>query len=119
MTAAGLLCGSCGTELRENDNFCHECGTPIAPATLPAEYKQVTVLFADVVRSMDIAAEVGPERLREIMTQLVERSAVEVAVLEPISTDGWTVDGLDARVAEVRQKFVDTLDDWPNPGEVP
>jgi putative phosphoserine phosphatase / 1-acylglycerol-3-phosphate O-acyltransferase len=53
------------------------------------------------------------------MTQLVERSAVDVAVLEPISTDGWTVDGLDARVAEVRQKFVDTLDDWPNPGEVP
>ena len=33
----------------------------------PAEYKQVTVLFADVVHSMDIAAAVGPERLREIM----------------------------------------------------
>jgi hypothetical protein len=28
------------------------------------------VLFADVVRSMEIAAAVGPERLREIMTQL-------------------------------------------------
>ena len=36
-----------------------------------AEYKQVTVLFADIVRSMDIAAAVGPERLREIMTELV------------------------------------------------
>jgi len=35
----------------------------------------VTVLFADVVRSMDIAAAVDPERLREIMTDLVERSA--------------------------------------------
>ncbi|PND54420.1 cyclase [Mycobacterium sp. ENV421] len=40
-----------------------------------AEYKQVTVLFADVVRSMDIAAAVDIERLREIMTELVERSA--------------------------------------------
>jgi class 3 adenylate cyclase len=40
-----------------------------------AEYKQVTVLFADVVQSMDIVAAVDMERLREIMTDLVERSA--------------------------------------------
>ena len=40
--------------------------------------KQVTVLFADVVHSMDIAAAVGAERLREIMTELVERSAAVV-----------------------------------------
>jgi class 3 adenylate cyclase len=40
-----------------------------------AEYKQVTVLFADVVRSMDIAAVLDMERLREVMTELVERSA--------------------------------------------
>ena len=33
------------------------------------------MLFADVVRSMDIAATVDIERLREIMTELVERSA--------------------------------------------
>jgi class 3 adenylate cyclase len=45
-----------------------------APADA-AEYKQVTVLFADVVRSMDIAAALDMERLREIMTELVERSA--------------------------------------------
>jgi class 3 adenylate cyclase len=35
----------------------------------------VTVLFADVVHSMDIAAAVGAERLREIMTELVKRAA--------------------------------------------
>jgi class 3 adenylate cyclase len=35
----------------------------------------VTVLFADVVRSMDIAASVDMERLRVIMTELLERSA--------------------------------------------
>jgi len=40
-----------------------------------AEYKQVTVLFADVVHSMDIAAAVGAERLREIMTELFNRSS--------------------------------------------
>ena len=43
-----------------------------------AEYKQVTVLFADVVRSMHIAAGLGAERFREIMTELVNRSAAIV-----------------------------------------
>jgi class 3 adenylate cyclase len=38
----------------------------------------VTVLFADVVHSMDIAAAVGAERLREIMAELVDRCAVAV-----------------------------------------
>jgi len=43
-----------------------------------AEFKQVTVLFADVVRSMDIAAVLDVERFREIVTELVERSAAVV-----------------------------------------
>ena len=33
-----------------------------------AEYKQVTVLFADVVHSMDLAATLDMERWRDIMT---------------------------------------------------
>jgi class 3 adenylate cyclase len=75
---AGAVCGSCGTGLRENAKFCDECGAAVAIATTPAEYKQVTVLFADVVRSMDIAAAVDVERFREIMTELVERCAAVV-----------------------------------------
>ncbi|MGH3967286.1 MAG: adenylate/guanylate cyclase domain-containing protein, partial [Mycobacterium sp.] len=74
MTAA-LACVSCGAELQSNAKFCSGCGTAVAAAAKPAEYKQVTVLFADVVHSMDIAAVVGAERLREIMAELVERSA--------------------------------------------
>ncbi|HYX99917.1 MAG TPA: adenylate/guanylate cyclase domain-containing protein, partial [Mycobacterium sp.] len=58
--------------------FCSECGTAVAGASQPAEFKQVTVLFADVVRSMDIAATVDMERLRDIMTELAERSAAVV-----------------------------------------
>ena len=38
----------------------------------------MTVLFADVVHSMDIAAAVGAERLREIMAELVDRAAAVV-----------------------------------------
>jgi class 3 adenylate cyclase len=75
---AGVACGSCGTGLRENAKFCDECGAPAAVSGDPAEYKQVTVLFADVVRSMDIAAAVDMERFREIMTELVERLAAVV-----------------------------------------
>ncbi len=75
---AGVACGSCGTDLRENAKFCDECGAPTAVSGDTAKYKQVTVLFADVVRSMDIAATVDMERLRDIMTELVERSAAVV-----------------------------------------
>ena len=38
----------------------------------------MTVLFADVVHSMDIAAAVGAERLREIMADLANRCAAVV-----------------------------------------
>jgi adenylate cyclase len=38
----------------------------------------VTVLFADVVRSMDIASKLDTERLREIMAELFDRSAAVV-----------------------------------------
>src|SRR5258705_6529844 len=73
-----VACGSCGTCLRERAKFCDACGVPAAGSGDTAKYKQVTVLFADVVRSMDIAAAVDVERLREIMTELVERCAAVV-----------------------------------------
>jgi len=78
LTATGLFCGSCGTELSPNSKFCNECGEPVTQVSRSAEYKQVTVLFADVVRSMDIAAALDMERLREVMTELVERSAAVI-----------------------------------------
>ena len=57
-----------------------------------AEFKQVTVLFADVVRSMDIAAAVGAERLREIMVELVSCGAAVVqrygGTMEKFTGDG-------------------------------
>src|SRR6185503_6465266 len=72
--------------------FCNECGSPVASATAPAEYKQVTVLFADVVHSMDIAAAVGAERLRGIMSELLDRSTAVVqrygATLSQFTGDG-------------------------------
>jgi len=77
MTAA-TACRTCGTEPLANARFCHGCGSPVVESETHAEYKQVTVLFADVVHSMEIAAKLGAERLREIMTDLVNRAAVVV-----------------------------------------
>ena len=68
MTAIAA-CRTCGTEPLENARFCHGCGSPVQNGDTRAEYKQVTVLFADVVHSMDIASAVGAERLREIMAR--------------------------------------------------
>src|SRR6516162_6099374 len=77
MTTAAA-CRTCGTEPLENARFCHGCGSPVDDAGVGAEYKQVTVLFADVVHSMDIAVAVGAERLREIMAELADRCAAVV-----------------------------------------
>src|SRR5580693_9370919 len=92
MTAV-TACRSCGTELLDNARFCHGCGSVVAATDTRAEYKQVTVLFADVVQSMDIAAAVGTERLREIMTELVNCSSVVVQRYGG-TVDKFTGDGI-------------------------
>ena len=86
-------CRTCGTELLENARFCHSCGSPLKDTASRAEYKQVTVLFADVVHSMDIAAAVGAERLREIMTELVAGAAAVVRRYGG-TVDKFTGDGI-------------------------
>ncbi len=77
-------CANCGTVGRAGARFCDFCGTPLVPAAPAAaghhaEFKQVTVLFADVVRSMDLAAALGTERLREVMSELYRRSRAVVS----------------------------------------
>jgi len=92
MTAVAA-CRTCGTEPLENARFCHGCGSSVDEVDTRAEYKQVTVLFADVVHSMDIAAAVGAERLREIMAQLVDH-AKEVVQRYEGTVDKFTGDGI-------------------------
>ncbi len=92
MTAA-TACRTCGTEPREGARFCDGCGAPVTEQETRAEYKQVTVLFADVVHSMDIAATVGAERLREIMAELADRSAAVVKRYGG-TVDKFTGDGI-------------------------
>ncbi|MGO9523585.1 ATP-binding protein, partial [Mycobacterium sp.] len=86
-------CRTCGMEPLENARFCHGCGSPVDHVDTRAEYKQVTVLFADVIHSMDIASAVGAERLREIMAQLVDRAAAVVKRYGG-TVDKFTGDGI-------------------------
>ena len=90
---AVFACATCVTEPRLNARFCDSCGSAITASPRPAEYKQVTVLFADVVHSMDIAAAVGPERLREIMSGLLDRAA-RVVKRHGGTLDKFTGDGV-------------------------
>jgi hypothetical protein len=88
-----LKCASCGFENTPKIKFCGECGKPLSEASKPApapdprsytpkhlaekilksrsalegERKQVTVLFADVKGSMDLAEQVDPEEWHKIM----------------------------------------------------
>jgi class 3 adenylate cyclase/tetratricopeptide (TPR) repeat protein len=83
-------CPGCGASNPEGQKFCNQCGTPLAPVrethtprvstpdhlaekildskrSLEGERKHVTVLFADVKGSMDLAAATDPEDWRGIM----------------------------------------------------
>src|SRR5262245_51500326 len=87
-------CGSCGAGLRPTAKFCDECAAPTASSSttptserdlrsytpkhlaekiltsrsvLEGERKQVTVLFADVKGSMDLAEQVDPEEWHKFM----------------------------------------------------
>ncbi|ULP38105.1 AAA family ATPase [Mycolicibacterium rufum] len=87
------VCESCAAPLGATANFCSECGASVRKHSAgSAEYKQVTVLFADVVHSMDIAAAVGAERLREILAELVTMTSSVVdrygGMLEKFTGDG-------------------------------
>ena len=93
MTSTELACTACGAQPREGARFCDGCGSPVAAHDTHAEYKQVTVLFADVVHSMDIAAAVGAERWREIMADLADRCA-SVVQRYGSAVAQWTGDGI-------------------------
>jgi len=44
----------------------------------------------------------------------VRSGTVEIAVLPPIPTTGWTKADIDEQVVAVRQLYIDTLENWPS-----
>src|SRR2546428_4278880 len=110
-------CAACGTELPAGAKFCLECGRP-APGTfspppdprastpkhlaekilgsrseLEGERKQVTVLFADVKGSMELAEQLDPEDWHRIMDRFFQLLAEGVHRFEG-TVNQYTGDGI-------------------------
>ena len=94
-----LTCRSCGASAQPGERFCGECGKPLgatakeatpreprsytpkhlaekilhlAQSALEGERKQVTVLFADVKGSMELAEQVDPEEWHQILDRFFQ-----------------------------------------------
>ncbi len=85
-----LGCPACGQAVSGGQAFCGHCGAALAPSAAPpsvpppsgapeGERKQVTVLFADVVGSMELAEQLGADEWTQVVQGLfaVCREAVE------------------------------------------
>jgi class 3 adenylate cyclase/predicted ATPase len=89
-------CPSCGNSWPPSFRFCGSCGTPLGaptpaaptPATgiTPEERKDVTVLFADLSGSTELATRLDPEDLRGVLRPFFD------AMVEEIERFGGTVE---------------------------
>jgi class 3 adenylate cyclase/tetratricopeptide (TPR) repeat protein len=75
-----MTCDTCGAPLPEDARFCPRCGSPVAMA-VTQERKVVTVLFADLAASTELAARLDPERFREVMAAFFHMVSEELASL--------------------------------------
>src|SRR3989442_858841 len=113
-TPFALRCAGCGAELPGGAKFCLECGAAVAPArhspraptsrhladkirqsksAVEGERKQVTVLFADVKGSMELAEQLDPEAWSQIMQRFFTILADGVQRFEGF-VDKFTGDGI-------------------------
>ena len=111
--AVETTCTGCGHQVPPGSKFCNQCGTPVgapprAPLTVPddlaskidagreameGERKQITVLFADVEGSMDLAERLDPESWRELMNRFFQVCADAVHHADG-TVDKFTGDGI-------------------------
>ncbi|MEA2469700.1 MAG: hypothetical protein QOE38_699, partial [Thermoleophilaceae bacterium] len=109
-----MECSSCGHENREGARYCDSCGHALADgargpsaeipahlaekiraggARLEGERKQVTVLFADLVGSMELAEQSDPEEWRRMMERFFSILSAGVHRFEG-TVDKFTGDGI-------------------------
>jgi class 3 adenylate cyclase/tetratricopeptide (TPR) repeat protein len=110
------LCSSCGGELGANARFCGGCGQAVDDAasaaagpgsassepakkaanarrSIEGERKQVTVMFVDIVGSMDLAERLDPERWRGLLDRFFAIASEAVQGLGG-TIDKFTGDGV-------------------------
>src|SRR5438876_4332020 len=75
-----MTCPSCGAALPEDARFCPSCGASVDPPAIE-ERKLVTVVFADLAGSTELATRLDPERYREVMQAFYQTVSRELASL--------------------------------------
>lgn len=73
-------CERCGALLPEDARFCPRCGAPVT-GFVTEERKVVTMLFADMAGSTNLAAQLDPERFREVMAAFFSSVSTELESL--------------------------------------
>jgi class 3 adenylate cyclase/tetratricopeptide (TPR) repeat protein len=82
-----VTCSNCGASTPAGFKFCGNCAAPLTSATAATadesteveERKIVTVLFADLAASTELAARLDPEDLRGVLRPFFEAMAEEIA----------------------------------------
>jgi class 3 adenylate cyclase/tetratricopeptide (TPR) repeat protein len=77
------VCAACGSENPAGNRFCGTCGSPLGEtaSTRPVaveERKVVTVLFADLTASTEMASRLDPEDLRGVLRQFFDAMVSEI-----------------------------------------
>src|SRR5207302_4757089 len=81
-------CPACGATSPASFRFCGNCASPLTPEAAPVveveleERKVVTVLFADLAASTELATRLDPEDLREVLRAFFEAMTEEIARFE-------------------------------------
>jgi class 3 adenylate cyclase/CRP-like cAMP-binding protein/tetratricopeptide (TPR) repeat protein len=83
----GRVCSTCGAEVPSGFRFCGVCGSPQAAGDIRLdaeieERKVVTVLFADLTASTELAARLDPEDLRAVLRRFFEAMVQEIERLD-------------------------------------
>jgi class 3 adenylate cyclase/tetratricopeptide (TPR) repeat protein len=73
-------CERCGAPLPADALFCPRCGAPVSAITTE-ERKVVSVLFADVAGSTELASRLDPERFREVLGEFFSVVSAEIQSL--------------------------------------
>src|ERR671911_509935 len=60
-------CPNCGNGLVERAKFCPECGRAVGARTSTQEFRIVTVVFCDVVKSTDLERELDPLPMQRLL----------------------------------------------------
>ena len=72
-------CSSCGTENPDIAKFCLACGSALAAAPPPQEFRKVvTIVFSDLKGSTAMGEKLDSESLREVMTRYFDAMSAEL-----------------------------------------